>query len=361
MNMIMQANRFLTQRHRGAEKRRAFVFPLCGTLRLCASALILPSLAVFGQGRVAYEPYVDGKVQAVKSTADGAAAQVRALNGVVTGDDFAVTVTNYDSQTKLPAATFRFKKQDGSGEYRVVWNELDRWNWFFGTWWPSNAYTKAQADARFADKAWGQYESGTGYDSPDGRLWVTQPVVISSGLAYVPHYLESGGAIWVLTANGLAPTVTTNGYFRLSDDTGKTLFEVVKGDKELNGAYCSSIDTQSNPSAPPIVTLEYVCDSPPTIEATVHLGELTDWQDIPEAWVSTTKTDNGYRVVVTPPAVAVQYYFFRGKYETGSESYIRNLVPVQTDSGFVVTAKDGTRKRVRMVVDGTTVTWEVVE
>ena len=328
---------------------------------LFAIASLLFTLASYGQGRVAYESYVDGKVQAVKSTADGASAQVRALNGVVTGDDFALVVTNYDSVTRMPSLSARYKLQDGSGQYREIWNELTRWNWFFGTWWPSNAYTKAQADARFAGKAWGQYESGTGYDSPDGRLWVTQPVVMSSGLAYVPHYLESGGAIWVLTANGLAPTVTTNGFFRLADDTGKALFEVVKGDKKLNGAYCSSVNTQSQPSAPPVVTLEYVCDSAPTIEATVHLGELTDWQDIPEGWVSTTKTDNGYKVVVTPPAGAVQYYFFRGKYETGSESYIRNHVPVQTDRGFVVTAKDGTRKKVRMVVDGTTVTWEVVE
>lgn len=359
--MRMYANRFLTQSRKGAEKRRGLSFLLCGTPRLCAAALMLSTLAASGRERVAYESYVDGKVQSIQSTANNAAAQVRALNGTVTGDDFAVTVTNYDSQTKLPAATFRFKKQDGSGEYRVVWNELDRWLWFFGTWWPSNAYTKAQADARFADKAWGQYESGTGYDSPDGRLWVTQPVVLSSGMAYMPHYMESGGAIWVLTANGLAPSVATNGFFRLSDDTGKTLFEVVKGDKELSGAYCSDIKTQSQPSAPPIVTLEYAVDSPPTVEATVHLGELTDWQDIPEAWTSTTKTDNGYKVVITPPAGAVQYYFFRGKYERGTESYIRNLAPVQTDSGFIVTAKDGTRKKVRMVVDGTTVMWEVVK
>lgn len=357
--MRMCANRFLTQSRRGAEKRRALVFPLCGTLRLCASALMLSTLAAFGQGKVAYQPYVDSKVQAVQSTANNAAAQVRALNGVVTGDDFALVVTNYNSLTKTPTLSARYRLQDGSGNYGEIWNELTIWKWFFGTWWPSNAYTKAQADARFADKAWGQYESGTGYDSPDGRLWVTQPVVLSSGMAYVPHYMESGGAIWVLTANGLAPSVTTNGFFRLSDDTGKTLFEVVKGDKELVGAFCSDIKTQSQPSAPPIVTLEFAVDSAPTVEATVHLGELTEWQDVPEAWTSTTKTDNGYKVVITPPAGAVQYHFFRGKYERGTESYIRNLAPVQTDSGFVVTAKDGTRVKVRMVVDGTTVTWEV--
>ena len=359
--MRMYANRFLTQSRKGAERRRAFIFSLCGTLRLCVSALMFPVLAAFGQGRVAYESYVDGKVQSVQSTANNAAAQVRALNGVVTGDDFALVVTNYDSVTRMPSLSARYKLQDGSGRYGEIWNELTRWEWFFGTWWPSNAYTKAQADARFADKAWGQYESGTGYDSPDGRLWVTQPVVMSSGMAYMPHTMESGGAIWVLTANGLAPSVTTNGFFRLSDDTGETLFEVVKGDKELVGAYCSDIKTQSQPSAPPIVTLEFAVDSPPTVEATVHLGELAEWQDIPEAWTSTTKTDNGYKVVITPPAGAVQYYFFRGKYERGTESYIRNLAPVKVDSGFVVTKSDGTSVKIRPVVNGTTVTWEIFE
>ena len=320
------------------------------------------AFAAFGQGRVAYEPWVDGKVQSVQSIANNAAAQVRALNGVVTGDDFALVITNYNSVTRMPSLSARYKLQDGSGKHGEVWNELTRWKWFFGTWWPSNAYTKAQADARFADKAWGQYESGTGYDSPDGRLWVTQPVVMSSGMAYMPHTMESGGAIWVLTANGLAPSVTTNGFFRLSDDTGKTLFEVVKGDKELVGAYCSDIKTQSQPSAPPIVTLEFAVDLPPTVEATVHLGGLTEWQDIPKAWTGDPiKTDNGYKVVITPPAGAVQYYFFRGKYERDTESYIRNLAPVKVDSGFVVTKSDGTSVKIRPVVNGTTVTWEVVK
>jgi hypothetical protein len=314
-------------------------------------------ITAFGQGRIAYESYVDGKVQAVKITADSASAQVKALEKVAIGDDFAIVVTNYDSKTKMSAASFKFKCEDGT--WYEVWNDLNRWKWFFDEWVPTNLYTKSQANARFAEKAWGQYESGTGYDSPDGRLWVTQPVVMSSGMAYIPHTMESGGAIWVLTANGLTPSVTTNGFFKLSDDTGKTLFEVVKGDKELVGAFCSDIKTQSRPSAPPIVTLEFAGDSPPTVEATVHLGELTEWQDIPEAWTSMTKTDNGYKVVITPPVGAVQYYFFRGKYERGTESYIRNLAPVKVDSGFVVTKSDGTSVKIRPVVNGTTVTWEV--
>jgi hypothetical protein len=58
----MGANQILTQSRKGAEKRRAFIFSLCGTLRLCVSALMFSVLAVYGQGHVAYESYVDGKV-----------------------------------------------------------------------------------------------------------------------------------------------------------------------------------------------------------------------------------------------------------------------------------------------------------
>lgn len=310
------------------------------------------AFAAFGQGRVAYEPWVEGKVQSVQSTANNAAAQVRALNGVVTGDDFALVVTNYDSVTRMPSLSARYKLQDGSGRYGEVWNELTRWEWFFGTWWPSNAYTKVQADARFADKAWGQYESGTGYDSPDGRLWVTQPVVMSSGMVYMPHTMESGGAIWVLTANGLAPSVTTNGFFRLSDDTGKPLFEVVKGDKMLVGAFCEGIMASGN-----VMTLTYATDSQPTLEGCSDL-RLADWKDPTESGctVEWSGGSGAYVATVTTPPTFTKY-FIRGKYEKGSESYIRNIAPVRIESG-IITA-DGVK--IRPKVSGTTVTWEVVK
>lgn len=318
--------------------------------------LLVSGFAV-GQGKVAYQSYVDGAVAGVRTTANEAKGVANALNAAVTGDDFVVVVTNYDSKTRLPAASFKFKEQDGSSKYRTIWNELDRWNWFFDHWVPTNLYTKAAQDARFAQKAWGQYASALGSDAPDDCLWVTQPVVLSCGLEWVPHTMESGGAIWVLTATGVTPSVTTNGYFKLCDESGNSVFEVVTGDKELAGAYCSGIETREQQSTPPIITLDYKVDTAPTIEATVHLGELTDWQDIPGAWVETTKTDTGYRAVITPPAGATQYYFFRGKYERGTEGYIRNTAPVKIEGG-IITA-DGVK--IRPVVSGSTVTWEVVK
>lgn len=326
---------------------------LCGGLRtirptmaVCAAALCC--MAAFAQGKVAYQSYVDAAVAGVRSTANNASTKVDALNAVVIGDDFAITVTNYDSVTKLPTAKFRFKKDDGT--WREVWNELDHWKWFFNTWWPSNAYTKAQTESRFAEKAWGQYTSGLGEQSPDGRLWLTQPVVVSSGLEWVPFNVESGGAIWVLTANGLTPGVSTNGFLRITDDSGKEIFKIVKGDKELVGAFCEGISVSGN-----VMTLSYRTDSQPTLEGCADLAN-PEWKDPEESGctVSWSGTDP-YVATVTVPQTFTKY-FVRGKYERGKESRIVNTAPTQITGGLVTA--DGVK--IVPKVSGSTVTWEVV-
>ena len=85
---------------------------------LFAIASLLFTLASYGQGRVAYESYVDGKVQAVKSTADGASAQVRALNGVVTGDDFALVVVYVCLSRRRAVRFFAADAVDADGARR---------------------------------------------------------------------------------------------------------------------------------------------------------------------------------------------------------------------------------------------------
>jgi hypothetical protein len=70
MGEMMWTNLILTQRRRGAEKRRGYgaeklhFFNLCGTLRLCVSALIFSPTA-FGQSITATKAYVDKRVGAV--------------------------------------------------------------------------------------------------------------------------------------------------------------------------------------------------------------------------------------------------------------------------------------------------------
>lgn len=328
--------------------------------------LCLAPLFASGAETVAYKNWVDGRISTVQNQAREANDKVKALEKVVIGDDFAIMVTNYDSSTNMSAASFKFKRDDGT--WHEVWNDLNRWKWFFGEWVPTNLYTKSQANARFAEKAWGQYSSGLGEESPDGRLWLTQPVVVSSGLEWVPFSLESSGSVWVLTANGLTPGASTGesgSFLRITDDSGKEIFKIVKGDKELVGAYCDDIVVRSNPDGSKRVELLYKVESAkaPTVETTASLdaGQV-EWTDVPESWYD-KDTDIGssgaWRRCINVPAVSTAR-FFRGKYEHGNESYIVNEAPVQSSGGFLVTDRTtGKPVKVHLVVDNGTVTWEV--
>ena len=325
-------------------------------LRLTLSFFaVLFANAAFGQGTVAYQSWVEGKISGVRTTANNASDKVNALERVVIGDDFAIVVTNYDSKSKMSSASFKFKRDDGT--WHEVWNDLNRWMWFFDEWVPTNLYTKAQSNARFAEKAWGQYSSGLGEESPDGRLWLTQPVVVSSGLEWVPFSLESSGSVWVLTANGLTPGASTGesgSFLRITDDSGQEVFKIEKGDKELVGAYCEGFRKDGN-----TLTLQYKVDSAkaPTLEGCVDLS-AADWKDPTEhgCTVSWSGGSGDWTATVEVPPTYVKF-FLRAKFEKGKESSIVNTVPVKI-SGGILTA-DGVK--IRPVVNGTTVTWEVFE
>ena len=328
--------------------------------------LCLAPLFASGAETVAYQNWVDGRISTVQNQAREANDKVKALEKTVIGDDFAIVVTNYDSSTKMSGASFKFKRDDGT--WYEVWNDLNRWKWFFDEWVPANLYTKSQANARFAEKAWGQYSSGLGEESPDGRLWLTQPVVVSSGLEWVPFSLESSGSVWVLTANGLTPGESTGesgSFLRITDDSGKEVFKVVKGDKEIKGAYCDDIVVRSNPDGSVRVELSYKVESAeaPTVETTASLNAgQVEWTDVPDSWYDKNAdigSSGAWRRCIDVPAVSTAR-FFRGKYEHGNESYIVNAAPVQSSGGFLVTDRTtGKTVKVHLVVDNGTVTWEV--
>lgn len=333
--------------------------------KLALLAVSLLSLTTFGQ-RVAYEGWVDDKINGVRTMANVANDKVNQLNRVVIGDDFAIVVTNYDSKTRMPTAKFRFKLEDGS--WREVWNELTRWSWFFSTWVPTNLYTKAQCDTNFARKAWGQYTSGLGEESPDGNLWVTQPVVVSSGLEWVPFKLESSGSIWVLMANGLAPGGSaadgTGSFLKITDDTGKEVFKIVRGDKELKGALIDDFRMTSHPSGAILIELAFSVESskPPDVEYATSLDvKPVEWTDVPDEWYdkSVTGTSGAWRRAFNVPATSLAR-FFRGKYEHGNDPYIENSAPVSVSGGFrTVDKATGKPVKVNLVVNNGVVSWEV--
>ena len=324
------------------------------------------SLAVFGQ-RVAYEEWVEDRINGVRTTANTANDKVHQLNRAVVGDDFAIVVTNYDSKIRMPTAKFRFKLDDGT--WREVWNEFTRWEWYFGTWVPSNLYSKAQCETNFARKAWGQYSSGLGQESPDGNLWLTQPVVVSSGLEWVPFRLESSGSIWILMANGLAPggsvTDGTGSFLKITDDTGKEVFKIVRGDKEIKGALIDDFNMVSHPSGAVLIELAFSVESsnPPDVEyATTLDANPVEWTDVPNVWYdkSVTGTSGAWRRAINVPAGSYAR-FFRGKYEHGNDPYIENSAPVSVSGGFrTVDKATGKPVKVNLVVNNGVVSWEVV-
>ena len=300
---------------------------LMATVLICASTL--------AQGRIAYESTVDEKIKAIENKANDASAKANALNKAVSGDDFVVVVTNYDSITKMPAASFRFKKDDGSG-YRVVWNELDRWNWFFKSWFPSNTYDKAEINSLLdtkADRSWGMYESYTGAPSPDGRLWVSQGVTISSGMAYQPYTIDAGGSIWVLESNGLEVSTSTNGFLNICDDEGKSVFRIEKGDKQPVGALAGGITKSGN-----VITVPYAVKStnPPNIEGRASLT-VGSWETLPNGTASVKwEGESGAWVAKVTLASVHPAYFLRAWYEVGTTTKIVNKGAAHFEGGIVI-------------------------
>ena len=293
--------------------------------------LALP-LAGMSQGRVAYQSYVDSKVESVKSTANNAAKKVDALNGVVVGDSFVIVVTNYDSVTKIPAASFRYKLEDG--RYREVWKELDRWHWLFDSWVPSNLYYKAQTDALLAQKAdrsWGKYESASGLDSPDGNLWISQKVVISDNLRYSPYVVESGSAIWILETGYSEVKVTTNGFRIYDESTGNTVFEIIKGDLVPVGAHADSIRKSGDTL---IVPYKVDAANPPEV---VGSTDLKDFEKLPNDKATIKWTGGrGNWVAEVTLAAPLSRYFLRATYLKGTETKIANRSVVRFDNGIEI-------------------------
>ena len=310
--------------------------------RLFAITVSAVSVVVFAQGRLAYESTVDEKIKSIESKANDASAKATAVSKAVSGDDFVIVVTNYDSVTKMPAASFRFKLDSGDG-YRVVWNELDRWNWFFNKWFPSNSYDKAGIAALLdtkADRSWGIYESYTGAKSPDGRLWISQGVTISSGMAYQPYSIDAVGSIWVLESNGLEVSTSTNGFLNISDDEGNSVFRIEKGDKKPVGALAGAITKNGN-----VITVPYPVKStrPPNIEGRPSLS-VGEWETLPNGTASVTwEGESGAWVAKVTLASVHPSYFLRAWYEVGTATKIVNKSATSFEGGIVI---DGERFKV---------------
>ncbi len=299
------------------------------------------------------------------ATADGKATTAIAY---LQGDDAKVVITNYDSTVTMPSMSFQQRVDEGGSNYwKIVWNEMTRWNWLFGTYLPTNYHDKAQIAALMdekADRAWGFYESHTGNYAPDGYTWISSPkIAIAAGLAY-QRTITSEGAIWVLVSNGLVTETggnMTNGFFRISDDEGNSLFEIVKGNKRTVGAQAGSITTTSVMGITHMhITYAVVSESHPTVKVCANLS-TADWkaETAGDCVANVEWTgSSGAWVAEVWGKTALPKMFVNAEYEVGGETYIKNSAPISTEGGILCT--DGIHK-VRPVYNNGSITWEVVQ
>ena len=304
------------------------------------------------------------------ATADGKATTAIAY---LQGDDAKVVVTNYDSAVTMPSQSLQQRIDEGGSNYwKVVWNELTRWNRFTGdgfdwaAWCGFNCFRTnilAQLDEK-ADRAWGYYDSHGGNYAPDGYTWISSPkIAIAAGLAY-QRTVTSEGAIWVLTSNGLVTETggnMTNSFFRISDDEGNSLFEIVKGNKRTVGAQAGSLTTTSVLGITHMhITYPVVSESHPTVKVCTNLS-TADWkaETAGDCVANVEWTgSSGAWVAEVWGKTSQPMMFVNAEYEVGGETYIKNVAPISAEGGILCT--DGIHK-VRPVYNSGTITWEVVQ
>ena len=261
-------------------------------------------------------------------------SQVATIGAHLNAEDARFVVTNYNSATHMPEAYVEIKLPDNS--WSRIWSEMTRWNWLTGTYLTGNFYTQTSIDAKLAekaDRAWGFYDSTTGAYAPVDYTWISSPkIAIAANLAY-QRTVTAEGAIWVLESNG---TVTetggmTNGFFRISDDEGNSLFEIVKGKKRTVGADASSCQTVAG-FTPTKLQIGYsivsdvhpkiyVCNSLSTqawkAEDDADCVANVSWSGASGAWVAQVQGKSAYSSL-----------FVKATYEVGGETYISNSAPV---------------------------------
>ena len=267
------------------------------------------------------DPTVDTKLAPIETT-------VNAWQTYWDGDDVRVTVTNYYGSADLPRLYLEQKISEGGTNYfKKIWSETSRLDVI------TKRITELEADVSTkADRAWGFYDSHSGSWAPDGFTSISsESILISKDMSY-QKTVTSAGEFWVLTATD--PTVITgtetNGFLRISDSDGNSIFEVVKGDKRAVPATFSAANYGNSSFT---VTFNVVSSEHPTIEVCDDLREqdwiaegesgfpaTVAWSGASGAWVAT------FTGIQTMPQM-----FIKGSYETGGETYARHGVPLGFD------------------------------
>lgn len=332
---------------------------------LCA--VVTAATMLNAQTRTATETYVQRKIdeatagQLTKKDADAAyypKAQGDAWSAYWDGDEVRVTVTNYDSRVHMPQLYMEQRNDelsDDTNEFRVVWHEMTRWNWFldiFGIY----TNTVGRALNNKADRAWGFYDSHTGEYAPDGYTSVSScGILISKGMTY-QRTVTTDAEVWILTATEPYEVtgIASNGFFKITDGSGATQFEIVKGDKVTVKAQANSVTVLAGNPQPLQVVYNVTAADPPKGEMCLAL-ESANWKKESDADCPATVVwtgESGAYVATITPKVGTSRLFFKATYEKGGETYINNVAPVAMRYIMI----GGTRYRIgTATIDGHTV------
>lgn len=285
--------------------------------------------------------------------AEAAQEEVGDVRRVMAGEDFRITITNYDSKIHSPELSMEARYSDGTTQrWDTVWTEtngLKRTKLETLAEVRSNHYDKAESDARY--KAWGQNDGYTGDAAPEGFAQYSGPggLIIGADSGWKNYVSAGGGSYWIWRGNGNVTTSQATGTLDILDSDGNAALSLVKGDKTLESAAAASI-AKSADGAKDIVTIVYnvKAEEAPVLEFSAELK--------PALWLK--QTDDGFpgsvewtsegnvkwTAVVTLPANGQG--FFRATYWKGKENYIRSNKSMALDGGIII---DGVKFSLKVV------------
>lgn len=288
-----------------------------------------------------------------QSAAEAAQEEVGAVRLVLAGEDFRITITNYNSKVHPPELSMEARYSDGTTQrWDAVWSEtngLARTKRETLAEVRSNHYDKAESDARY--KAWGQNDGYTGAAAPDGFAQYSGPggLIIGADSGWKNYVSAGGGSYWIWSGNGNVTTSQATGTLDILDSDGNAALSVVKGDKTLESAAAASI-AKSSDGVNDIVTIVYnvKAEEAPVLEFSAELKPAT-WikqtdEGFPGSVAWTTEGNVKWTAVVTLPANVRG--FFRATYWKGKENYIRSIKSMALDGGIII---DGVKFALKVV------------
>lgn len=344
-------------------KFKGLVAPAVAVAAMAASAAVTPHTAwedVPPQDSVSSVAAAAGMATTNDTAALG--RSVDALWRYTFGDRTWIAITNYMRTVEGVVPSLQlWEVRDGatncvysSGEEiaHVVSNEVGRIALVF-----SNLLEGVRA--QIPSTAWSAYQSGSGAPNPASNevTVVSTPSVMLTGGAEWQQYVDvSSNSLWVLSSKGVTIAGSdTNGYFRIFDAEGNAAFEVVKEMAMTVPAIPQGI---TPPGDAGTMSVTFIANAQPTLYLSPTLG-IPFVEESKDTNASVTWTDNGNGTWTAEVDFVNVYdrYFAYATFVKPGATVVRNNAPMRVDGGIVTS--DG--KKIKPVVSGSAVSWEVVE